>query len=213
MALYANAFADDLPGLSQRLGYLQELGVNLVHVMPVLKCPTGASDGGYAVSDFRMVDERVGTLEDIEALAGKMRKREMLLTLDVVMNHTSDQHEWVQKARSGDPRYQDYYYIFDDRNIPDLFEETMPEVFPETAPGNFTFDEQLGRWVWTTFNSFQWDLNYGNPAVFRAMLEEMFFLAQTGVDVLRLDAIAFIWKQMGTTPQWVKRLRISSLWA
>jgi len=201
MALYANAFADDLPGLGQRLGYLQELGVNLVHVMPVLKCPTGASDGGYAVSDFRRVDERVGTLEDIEELAARMRKREMLLTLDVVMNHTSDQHEWVQKARSGDQHYQDYYYVFDDREVPDMFEESMPEVFPETAPGNFTWDEAMGKWVMTVFNTYQWDLNYRNPAVFIEMLDVVLFWANQGADILRLDAVAFLWKKIGTTCQ------------
>jgi amylosucrase len=201
MALYANAFAGDLSGLGRRLGYLQELGVNLVHVMPVLKCPSGASDGGYAVSDFRSVDERVGSLDDIRDLAGRMRKRGMLLTLDVVMNHTSDQHEWVQKARAGERRYQEYYYVYDDREVPDMFEESMPEVFPETAPGNFTWDADMGKWVMTVFNTYQWDLNYRNPAVFIEMLDVVLFWANQGADILRLDAVAFLWKKMGTTCQ------------
>jgi amylosucrase len=201
MALYAKAFAGDLAGLGKRLGYLQELGVNLVHVMPVLKCPQGASDGGYAVSDFRSVDERVGTLDDLRTLGRNMRKRDMLLALDVVMNHTSDQHEWAQKARAGEPRYQDYYYVFDNRDVPDIFEETMPEVFPENSPGNFTWDEPMGKWVMTVFNHYQWDLNYNNPAVLIEMLDILLFWANQGADVLRLDAVAFLWKKMGTTSQ------------
>jgi len=201
MALYANAFADDLAGVGKRLGYLQELGVNLVHVMPVLKCPLSASDGGYAVSDFRAVDERVGTLDDVQALARKMRKRGMLMTLDVVMNHTSDQHEWVRKARAGEKHYQDYYYVFADRDVPDMFEETMPEIFPQTAPGNFTWDETMGKWVMTVFNDYQWDLNYSNPAVLIEMLEVLLFWANKGADILRLDAVAFLWKKIGTTCQ------------
>ena len=201
MALYSDGFAGDLNGLKQKLAYLQELGVNMVHVMPILKCPQGASDGGYAVSDFRDVDERVGSLEDVGELAQQMRARNMLLALDVVMNHTSDEHEWAQRARDGDKKYQDYFYIFDDRVVPDMFEETMPEVFPETAPGNFTFDESLQKWVMTVFNDYQWDLNYTNPAVFIEMLDVILFWANQGADILRLDAVAFLWKKIGTTSQ------------
>ena len=201
MALYSDGFAGDLDGLANRLGYLQDLGINLVHVMPILKCPQGASDGGYAVSDFRDIDERVGTLEDLRRLAEKMRRRDMLLTLDVVVNHTSDEHEWAQRARQGEQTYRDYYYIFDDRGVPDMFEETMPEVFPENAPGIFTFDETMGKWVMTVFNQYQWDLNYGNPAVFIEMLDIILFWANQGADILRLDAVAFLWKKIGTTCQ------------
>ena len=201
MALYANAFAGDLQGLGQRLGYLQDLGVNLLHVMPVLKCPPGASDGGYAVSDYRSVDERAGSLEDLRELGGKLRRREMLLTLDVVVNHVSDQHEWAQKALAGDQKYRDYFYMFENREIPDMFEETMPETFPETSPGNFTWNEQMSRWVMTVFNDYQWDLNYSNPSVFIEMLDILLFWANQGADILRLDAVAFLWKKIGTTCQ------------
>lgn len=201
MALYANAFADSLPGLAERLPYLEELGVNLVHVMPVLKCPPGASDGGYAVSDFRDVDERVGTLEELQRVGTAMRDRGMLLALDVVVNHTSDQHEWAKRARAGEKRYQDYYYTFEDREIPDRFEASMPEVFPETSPGNFTWNEEMGRWVMTVFNDYQWDLNYRNPAVFIEMLDIILFWANQGADILRLDAVAFLWKKIGTVCQ------------
>ena len=201
MALYLDGFADNLAGLEGRLPYLQELGVNMVHVMPILECPPGASDGGYAVSDFRNINARAGSMEELEALAAEFRRRNMLLTLDVVVNHTSDQHEWARRARAGEQAYRDYYYIFDNRDIPDLFEETMPEIFPETSPGNFTFDEQMNKWVMTVFNSYQWDLNYSNPAVFIEMLDIILFWANRGADILRLDAVAFLWKKIGTTSQ------------
>lgn len=201
MAFYAKAFAGGLPGVCERLSYLQELGVNLVHVMPILKCPPGASDGGYAISDYRDVDERVGTLQDLRELGSRMRTRDMLLTLDVVVNHTSDQHEWAQRARAGEQKYQDYYYVFGDRDIPDLFEETMPEIFPETAPGNFTFDPEMKRWVMTVFNDYQWDLNYSNPSVLVEMVDILLYWANQGADVLRLDAVAFLWKKIGTSCQ------------
>ncbi len=201
MALYLDGFAGDLEGLSSRLPYLQELGVNLVHILPIMKCPQGASDGGYAVNDFRAVDERAGTLEDLRSLSARMRRRGILLTLDVVLNHTSDEHEWAQQARAGDAAHQDYYYIFDNRDVPDMFEETMPEIFPETAPGNFTYDEVMAKWVMTVFNRYQWDLNYSNPAVFIEMVDIILFWANQGADIVRLDAVAFLWKKIGTTCQ------------
>jgi amylosucrase len=201
MALYLDGFAEDLQGLGKHLPYLQELGVDMVHVMPILECPRGASDGGYAVNDFRNIDSRAGSMEDLRALGSDLRRREMLLTLDVVVNHTSDEHEWAQRARRGEQPYQDYYYIFDNRDIPDLFEQSMPEVFPETAPGNFTFDETMNKWVMTVFNNYQWDLNYTNPAVFIEMLDIILFWANQGADILRLDAVAFLWKKIGTTSQ------------
>ena len=201
MALYADGFAEDIPGVTSRLSYLQELGVNMLHIMPILKCPKNASDGGYAVSDFRDVDSKFGKLEDVRKLANSLHRRDMLLTLDVVVNHTSDEHEWAQRARAGEPTYQDYYYIFDNRDVPDMFEETMPEVFPETSPGNFTYDPGMDKWVMTVFNQYQWDLNYNNPAVFTEMIDVILFWANQGADIVRLDAVAFLWKKIGTTCQ------------
>ncbi|MEL0587367.1 MAG: alpha-amylase family glycosyl hydrolase [Candidatus Thiodiazotropha sp. (ex. Lucinoma kazani)] len=201
MALYADGFADNLLGVESKLHYLQELGINMLHVMPVMVCPERASDGGYAVSDFRNVDPRVGSLDAINTLSASARKRGMLLILDMVLNHTSDQHEWAQRARAGEQKYQDYYYIFDNRDVPDMFEETMPEIFPESSPGNFTWDEQMQKWVMTVFNSYQWDLDYSNPAVFIEMLDNNLFWANQGADILRLDAVAFLWKKIGTTCQ------------
>lgn len=201
MALYTDGFSENLKGLRKHINYLQELGINMVHVMPILECPRGASDGGYAVSNFRDVDDRIGTLSDLRALAKELRQHNILLTLDVVLNHTSDEHEWAKKARHGDVSHQDYYYVFNNRETPDMFEITMPEVFPETSPGNFTFDESMNKWVMTVFNNYQWDLNYSNPTVFIEMLDIILFWANQGADIIRLDAVAFLWKKLGTSCQ------------
>jgi amylosucrase len=201
MAQYPDGYAKNLAELQQRVHYFLELGVNLVHLMPMLVCPEGASDGGYAVSDFRQINKRFGSLEDLQELAGEFKKHGILLTLDVVVNHTSNEHEWAKKAREGDAKYQDYYYIFDNREVPDMFERTMPEVFPETASGNFTWDEEMGKWVMTVFNNYQWDLNYSNPSVFIEMLDIILYWANKGADILRLDAVAFLWKKIGSICQ------------
>jgi amylosucrase len=201
MTLYCDRFADNLQGLKERLPYMQELGVNMVHVMPILDCPPENNDGGYAVRDFRKIDERYGTMNDLLDLSATMRNREMLLVLDVVVNHTSNEHDWARRAREGDGKYQDYYFVFDDRSIPDAYEDTMPEIFPVTAPGNFTWDKTMGKWVMTVFNSYQWDLNYKNPAVLTEMLDIILFWANKGADILRLDAVAFLWKKLGGTCQ------------
>ena len=201
MALYCDRYADDLKGLRANLPYLQDLGINMVHVMPILDCPPDKSDGGYAVRDFSKVDARFGTTQDLEALAANLKKRDMLLVLDIVVNHTSNEHEWARQARKGEKKYQDYFFVFDDRETPDIFEETMPEIFPATSPGNFTWDEEMGKWVMTVFNSYQWDLNYRNPAVVIEMIDIILFWANKGADILRLDAVAFLWKKMGSVCQ------------
>ncbi|MCP4289045.1 MAG: alpha-amylase [Gammaproteobacteria bacterium] len=201
MALYADGFAGNLEGVKRRVPYLQELGVNLVHIMPMMVCPEGASDGGYAVSDFQEIDPRIGSLQALEQLTAYMRKRDMLVTLDVVVNHTSNEHQWACRARKGEQKYKDYYYIFNDRDVPDMFEESMPEIFPETSPGNFTWDEEMGKWVMTVFNNYQWDLNYSNPAVFIEMVDVILFWANRGADIVRLDAVAFLWKKIGSNCQ------------
>lgn len=201
MSLYVDRFCSNLAGLPGKLDYFKKLGVNFLHLMPVMQSPAGESDGGYAVSDFRNVDERFGTMEELANVQEQMSKAQMYLMLDIVLNHTSHRHEWAQKAKAGDKKYQDYFYMYTDRQVPDQFDKAMPEVFPEAAPGNFTWIPECNKWVMTVFHNYQWDLNYTNPAVFIEMLDTIFFYANLGVDVLRIDAPAFIWKQAGTTCQ------------
>lgn len=198
-ALYVDLFSENLGRLREHISYFKELGLTYLHLMPLFAVRPGDNDGGYAISNYRSVDPRLGTIEDLQQLADELHAAGICLVLDFVFNHTSDDHYWAQNAQSGDREYQQFYYIFPDREIPDRYERTLREIFPTVRRGNFTWHDGMEKWVWTTFNSFQWDLNYGNPAVFRAMLEEMLFLANTGIDVLRLDAVAFIWKQMGTS--------------
>jgi len=201
MAQYADGYAKDLSELQQRVPYFLELGVNMIHIMPMLVSPKGASDGGYAVSDFRQINPRFGSLDDLQELETVFRNYGILLTLDVVVNHTSDEHEWAQKAREGNQKYQDYYYTFDNREIPDMFEATMPEIFPETSSGNFVWSEAMNKWVMAVFNDYQWDLNYSNPEVFIEMVDIILFWANRGADILRLDAVAFLWKKIGSICQ------------
>ena len=197
MMLYVDAFAGNLRGVKEKLGYLQECGVNYLHLMPLLDTPRGRSDGGYAVSDFRAVRPDLGAMEDLEKLADACRRRGISLCLDFVMNHTSEDHEWAKKARAGEPGYQERYFFYDSWDVPREFEKSVPQVFPTTAPGSFTQLED-GQIVMTNFYPYQWDLNYANPTVFNDMTENLLFLANRGIDVIRLDAIPYIWKELGT---------------
>ncbi len=201
MSLYVDRFAGNLNGLTNKLNYFDELGVNFLHLMPVFESPAGESDGGYAVSNFRKVDERFGSNEDLNTLIEKMNAQNMYLMLDIVLNHTSHHHEWAQKAKAGDPFYQEFFYFYDNRDIPNQLDQTMPEIFPESSPGSFTYIPECNKWVMTVFHHYQWDLNYSNPNVFVAMLDTVLYYANLGVDILRIDAPAFIWKQLGTTCQ------------
>ena len=198
MMLYVNAFAGDLNGVKEKLKYIQECGVNYLHLMPLLESPKGRSDGGYAVSDFRKVQPELGTMEDLESLADACRRRGVSLCLDFVMNHTSEDHEWAKKARANEPGYRDRYFFYDSWDIPREFEKTVPQVFPTTAPGSFTQLEN-GQIVMTNFYPYQWDLNYANPVVFNDMTENLLYLANRGIDVIRLDATPYIWKELGTS--------------
>jgi amylosucrase len=198
---YVDRFADTLTGVRGKLDYLAELGVTYLHLMPLLKPREGANDGGYAVADYDAVDPRLGSMADLEALADDLHRRGMALCVDLVLNHTAAEHAWAQAAVAGDAKYRDFYMVFPDRTMPDAYERTLPEVFPDMAPGSFTFVPEIGGWVWTTFYSFQWDLNYANPDVFAAMLDTMLRLANHGIDILRLDAVPFLWKRLGTDCQ------------
>jgi len=198
MLMYVNCFAKTLKGVDEKLSYVEECGVNYLHLMPLLESPEGRSDGGYAVSNFRKVDPKLGTMADLAKLSEDCHKQNINLCLDFVMNHTSEDHEWAKRARAGEREYQDRYFFFDDWEIPNQFEQTVPEVFPQTAPGNFTELKDTGKIVMTTFYPYQWDLNYSNPAVFNDMVDNMLFLTNQGIDVIRLDAVPYIWKRLGT---------------
>ncbi len=201
MQLYVDRFNKDLKGLKAKLSYLEDLGINLIHLMPVTTRPEGENDGGYAVNSYTEVDPRYGTRADLIHLIKAMHKKQMHIMLDFVVNHTSDEFPWAKKAAAGNKKYQRYYYTYPDREIPDAFEKSLPEVFPESAPGNFTYNEEMKKWVMTVFNNYQWDLNYSNPEVFMEMLRNLVALANIGVDVVRFDALAFLWKKIGTISQ------------
>ncbi len=201
MQLYVDHFNTDLKGLEKRLDYLDRLGINFIHLMPLTTRPDGPNDGGYAVNSYTEIDPKFGSREDFLELTKIMRSRKMLLMLDFVLNHTSDEFEWAKKALNGQHKYQEYYYTYPDRTVPDAFETSLPEVFPETSPGNFTYRREMDRWVMTVFNSYQWDLNYKNPEVFLEMLTKLMELVDMGVDVVRFDALAFLWKKQGTNSQ------------
>ena len=198
MLMYVDCFAGTLQGVRQKLDYIQETGVNYLHLMPLLESPVGRSDGGYAVSDFRKVQPALGTMEDLAALAADCHRRDIAVCLDFVMNHTSEDHEWARRARAGDVACQERYFFYDNWDIPNQFERTVPQVFPTTAPGNFSWCPDVNKVVMTTFYPYQWDLNYANPAVFNDMTENMLFLCNQGVDIIRLDAVPYIWKELGT---------------
>lgn len=199
MTMYTDLFAGSLRKLANRIPYLEEQHLTYLHLMPLLKMPHPQNDGGYAVEDFNTVDPSLGTNADLASLTKKLRKAGISLCLDFVMNHTASTHEWAMKAKAGDPEYQDYYFCYDDRTIPDEYERTTPQVFPNTAPGNFSWCDEMHKWVLTSFYPFQWDLNYRNPKVLVAMLASALNLANLGVEVLRIDAVPYIWKQLGTT--------------
>lgn len=198
MMLYTNCFAGNLRGVREKLPYLKEAGVTYIHLMPLLASPKGRSDGGYAVADFRQVEPEIGTMEDFAALASDCHKSGMSVCLDFVMNHTSEDHEWARRARAGEKEFQDRYFFFDNWNIPNDFDRTVPQVFPTTAPGNFSWCNEVGKVVMTSFYPYQWDLNYANPTVFNDMTENLFFLCNQGADIIRLDAVPYIWKSLGT---------------
>jgi glycosidase len=199
---YVDLFARDLKGVKSKIPYFKELGLTYLHLMPLFKAPEKENDGGYAVSSYREVHPPLGTMKELASLSRELRSANISLVVDLVFNHTSDEHIWAQKAKTGDEEFMDFYRIFPTREMPDRYGQNLRDIFPEERPGSFTFSPNLfngnGGWVWTTFHSYQWDLNYANPAVFNRMAEEMLFLANQGVEVLRLDAVAFIWKQLGT---------------
>lgn len=199
MMFYIDNFAGNMKGVEAKLGYIAQCNVNYIHLMPFLESPEGRSDGGYAVSNFRKVQEKLGSMEDLERLTSSCHKRNINVCMDFVMNHTSEEHEWAKKARQGDGEYMSRYFFFDNAAMPALYEKTVPQVFPTTAPGNFTWLEDIGHYVMTTFYPYQWDLNYKNPRVFNEMMYNFLYLANRGIDIIRIDAVPYIWKELNTS--------------
>ncbi|MDY6344116.1 MAG: alpha-amylase family glycosyl hydrolase, partial [Sphaerochaetaceae bacterium] len=199
LTMYTDLFAGNLKGLEQKVPYLKELGVTYLHLMPVLKMPQGENDGGYAVDDFNTIDPKFGTNDDFIHLTETLHAHGISLCLDFVMNHTSSTHTWAMLAKQGNKEFQERYQCYDDRTYPDQYEKTVPQVFPTTAPGNFIWCEEMHKWVLSSFYPFQWDLDYHNPVVLNEMVSSMLHLANMGVDVFRLDAVPYIWKELGTT--------------
>ena len=197
--LYVDKFSHDLYEFEKRIDYLAELGVTYVHFMPLLKSREGNNDGGYAVADYLSIEEKLGDMKQFERVMGLLKKKGIRTCIDFVLNHTAKEHEWARRCREGDPDYRDMYYMFDDRSIPDQYEKTLTQIFPEVAPGNFTYYDDIKKYVMTRFYEFQWDLNYKNPQVFNKVVEVLLTLANKGVDIFRLDAIPYMWKELGTT--------------
>ena len=206
MTMYTDLFAGNLQGLIKKIPYLEEQKITYLHLMPLLKMPHPQNDGGYAIEDFNSVDSKFGTNDDLQKLTSELRKNKISLCLDFVLNHTADSHEWALEAKNGNAEYQKRYMLFDDRKIPDEYENTVPQVFPSSAPGNFTWNDQMKKWVFTSFYPYQWDLNYCNPVVLNEMIFSMLHLANMGVEIFRLDAIPYIWKELGTSCRNLKQV-------
>ena len=198
MMLYIDNFADNLKSLKEKIDYIEACNVNYIHLMPFLDTPKGRSDGGYAVADFRKVQPELGTMEELAGVTKKCHEKDIGVCMDFVMNHTSEDHEWAVRARGGEGEYMSRYFFFDNYDIPAQYEQTVPQVFPTTAPGNFTYLPEIEHYVLTSFYPYQWDLNYKNPRVFNEMMYNFLFLANVGIDVMRIDAVPYIWKELGT---------------
>lgn len=197
MMLYTDRFNKNFKGLQDKIPYFKNLGINTLHLMPFLEVPEPENDGGYAVKDYRKTNPKLGSMDDFETLAKELHENDMNVIMDFVLNHCADTHEWAEKAKNGDEKHKEYFYFFKDRVLPDEYEKTMLEIFPDTAPGNFTYLKAQNEWVMTLFHHYQWDLNYQNPRVLVEMIDNMLFLANKGVDIFRLDAVAYMWKAIG----------------
>lgn len=198
MMFYIDNFSANLKGLKEKIAYIESCNVNYIHLMPFLKTPKGKSDGGYAVADFRQVQPELGTMDELREVAKECRKKQISVCMDFVMNHTSEEHEWAVRARRGEEEYRKRYFFYENYDIPAQYEKTVPQVFPTTAPGNFTYLPETGHYVLTSFYPYQWDLNYRNPRVFNEMMYNFLYLANAGIDVVRIDAVPYIWKELGT---------------
>ena len=199
--LHVRAFKDsngdgigDFPGLIQKLDYLQDLGVTCLWLLPFY--PSPLKDDGYDISDYLNVHPMYGTIDDFRAFLEAAHDRELQVMIELVMNHTSDQHPWFQAARQepGSPRHD--YYVWSDT---DKKYETARIIFTDTEQSNWTWDPVANQYYWHRFFSHQPDLNYDNPMVIEEVLKIMRFWLDMGVDALRVDAIPYLVEREGTT--------------
>ena len=199
MTLYVDLFAGDLKHLVEKVTYFEDLGITYLHLMPLLKPRDGENDGGYAVEDYRQIDPRLGSLEDFVLVLDTYRHHGIKICIDYVVNHIAKEHEWAKAALNHDVEKQDYFIMYDTDEMPRLFNQTVPEVLPDKCPGNFTYYPEIKKYVFTSFSEFQWDLNFRNPKVFNGMVDNLLNLANLGVNMIRLDAIPFMWKELHTS--------------
>ncbi len=201
---YLDRFVGDVAGLERALPHLRDLGVTGLHLMPPYAVPDGPNDGGYAVSDYRSLRPDLGTIEGLSKAAKKLDGSGIGLVLDFVANHTAHDHSWAQSAREGVIPFDRFYLMFDDRESVDEWLPHLREIFPDRGGDAFSWRPDVrgpngGKWVWTTFYPYQWDLDYRQPEVLVAMAAELLSVANIGPAVIRMDATPFLWKQQGTS--------------
>src|SRR5262245_13848947 len=199
--LHVRAFADsngdgigDFPGLVSKLDYLQDLGVTAIWLLPFY--PSPLRDDGYDIADYTSVNPAYGTLADFEAFLKEAHRRGLRVITELVLNHTSDQHPWFQRARrapAGSPE-RDFYVWSDD---PHRYPEARI-IFKDFETSNWTWDPVAGAYFWHRFYSHQPDLNYDNPAVHTALFDVLDFWLRRGIDGLRLDAVPYLYEREGT---------------
>ena len=199
--LHVKAFFDsdnngigDFKGLTQRLDYIKDLGVTAIWVMPFY--PSPMRDDGYDISEFKSVHQDYGTRRDVRAFVRRAHELGLKVITELVINHTSDEHPWFQRARRA-PKGSALrnYYVWSD--TPDRYDGTRI-IFTDTERSNWTYDEVAGQYYWHRFFSHQPDLNHENPQVFRSIMGVMRFWLDAGVDGLRLDAIPYLIEREGT---------------
>ena len=204
--IYADDFADTLSGVQKKLGFVQKLNINMLHLMPFLDSPKAASDNGKAVSNYKKIRSDLGKMEDLKSLAQACHRKNICICSDFIMNHTSSSHIWAKKAQNGEGEYMSRYFFYDNPDIPNSYDLTVPQVYPATAPGNFTYIPEIDHFVMTTFYPYEWDLNYSNPKVFNEMVNNLLFLANQGIDMFKLKDISYIWKEIGTNCRNLKQV-------
>ncbi|WP_135665013.1 glycoside hydrolase family 13 protein [Halorhabdus rudnickae] len=195
--IYPKSFNDtdgdgvgDIPGIRQKVDYLDDLGIDAVWLSPVYQSPQ--ADNGYDISDYRAIDDQYGDLEDFEELLAELHDRDIRLLMDLVVNHTSDEHEWFQRSRRGEEPYDDYYYWRE--GDPDQPPNNWDSIFGGSA---WSYDDERQAWYLHLFDEKQPDLNWRNPAVREDVYEMVRWWLDRGIDGFRLDAVNLLSKAEG----------------